>query len=344
MDNDWETTSFAPFLTALHGGVDLLGLTSITGDTWEPQCALHAVATLEVGNLSCIPVYEGALWPLLNTVERAEAWQIVHGAITFLGALRPENITAEAEGADPTGGNPYRINKAAFYEGFPSGRPKTSTNAVNFMIETVSKYPGCVSIYTAGPLTNVALAVRSDPKFASLAKEIVIMGGMLDRSLVRAIGTLFDAQIFSDTNFLIDPEAAKITLNADFSKITLVGDVTSQVIATQEFADEVFEVKNAYTELFYNHFNKGYPLWDETAAAVFADPSVSTNQTTVYVDVDTAYGSPTYGNLRVYREELAPPNSREATYILDVDTERVLQMIKLGVQYPKSCASLSFGN
>jgi hypothetical protein len=56
---------------------------------------------------------------------------------------------------------------------------------------------------------------------------------------------------------LIDPEAAKITLNANFSKTTVVGDVTSQVIATQEFADEVYDVKNAYTELFYNHFNKG---------------------------------------------------------------------------------------
>jgi hypothetical protein len=68
--------------------------------------ALHAVATLEVGNLSCIPVYEGSLWPLFNTVERSEAWQIVHGAITFLGALRPENATAEAAGTDPTGGDP----------------------------------------------------------------------------------------------------------------------------------------------------------------------------------------------------------------------------------------------
>lgn len=161
---------------------------------------------------------------------------------------------------------------------------------------------------------------------------------------------------------MIDPEAAKITLNANFSKITVVGDVTSQVIATQEFADEAYEVKNAYTALVYNHFTKRYPLWDETAAAVFADPSVATDLTSgtslsslqknpnpanaceVYIDVHTAFGSPTYGNLRVYRQELAPPNSREATYVLDVDTERVLQMIKLGMQYPKSCTSLSVGN
>lgn len=43
------------------------------------------------------------------------------------------------------------------------------------MIEQVRKYPGQVSIYSAGALTNVALAVRMDPDFAKNAKELIIM-------------------------------------------------------------------------------------------------------------------------------------------------------------------------
>lgn len=162
---------------------------------------------------------------------------------------------------------------------------------------------------------------------------------------------------------MIDPEAAKITLNADFPSITIVGNAASQIVATQQFADQVFEVQNNYTKLFHQYFNKGYPLWDETGAAVFADPSIATKTASgeskcfkhtpgleiadarvVYVDVDISYGSPMYGNLRVYRQELAPPHAREATYVLEVDSEKVLQIVKDGMQHPKSCADITAGN
>lgn len=57
----------------------------------------------------------------------------------------------------------------------------------------------------------------------------------------------------------------------------------------------------------------------------------------VYIDVDTAYGSQTYGSLRVYRDDLRPFGSRQATYVLSVDENRVLDMIKKGMQNPASC-------
>jgi inosine-uridine nucleoside N-ribohydrolase len=43
------------------------------------------------------------------------------------------------------------------------------------MIQQVRKYPGQVSIYSAGALTNIALAIRMDPDFAKNAKELIIM-------------------------------------------------------------------------------------------------------------------------------------------------------------------------
>ena len=217
MNNDWSTAGFIPFLMALDAGMEVLGLTTCrkthvevkyrpdcnelgTGNSWQPQQTIHALATLEVGNLSCIPVVPGATYPLIQTETRFQAWQAVHGLLPWQGAFTPQNLTAEALGQDPTGGDPDRIIRAAIPEGYPATLPDTSTSAANFMVEMVKKYPGQVSIYVAGAMTNVALAVRMDPNFAGLAKELVVMGGYVDDNLLEVTGTVNQADINSDVS------------------------------------------------------------------------------------------------------------------------------------------------
>ena len=58
---------------------------------------------------------------------------------------------------------------------------------------------------------------------------------------------------------------------------------------------------------------------------------------TVYVDVDIAYDSPSYGNLHVYQQALAPPDARLATYVNQVDGSKLLSKIKHALQHPKTC-------
>ncbi len=60
----------------------------------------------------------------------------------------------------------------------------------------------------------------------------------------------------------------------------------------------------------------------------------------VYLDVDIAYGSPSYRNIHVYQKALMPPNIRNVTYVNTIDADRFKAMIKRPVQYPKSCATL----
>jgi inosine-uridine nucleoside N-ribohydrolase len=104
--------------------------------------------------------------------------------LPWQGAFEPYNATAEATGSDPTAGNdPNRISKSAFAEGLPNTTAVAGKSATSFMVEQVHKYPGQVSIYAAGAMTNVALAVRMDESFAKLAKELVIMGGYVDVNL-----------------------------------------------------------------------------------------------------------------------------------------------------------------
>ncbi|GME62966.1 Inosine uridine-preferring nucleoside hydrolase [Neofusicoccum parvum] len=363
LDNDWSPAGFIPFLQALDAGWEVLGLASDTANTWALQTGLHGLATLEVGNLSCIPVYKGADYPLLHTVKRYEAWKAIHGALPWEGAFAPENLTYEALGNDPTSGDPRRVSRAAFSEGFPNTTFAADTNAAYFMVQQVRKYPGEVSIYAGGALTNIALAVRMDPDFASLAKELIIMGGYLDVNLLQTTGSVMQADINGDINLMIDPEAAKIALTADFPNISkwsrqeragalrsvatysrssaaITSTVTNQVFPTQDFLDEVYAVKNPYSELFYNQYGTVFPFWDETTAAIMIDPSIVTNSTQFYLDVDTAYASSRYGNIHAYQEALAPPGLRLVNFPIAIDGDRLKAEIKRAVQHPKSCADI----
>ncbi|KAK8169265.1 Inosine/uridine-preferring nucleoside hydrolase domain-containing protein [Phyllosticta citrichinensis] len=246
----------------------------------------------------------------------------------------------EAEGNDPTSGNPDRISHAAFFEGFPNTTFVSNTNAANFMVEQVKKYPGEVRIYSGGALTNIALAVRMDPDFAKNANELVIMGGYVDVNLPQTSGSVMQADLNSDINLIMDPEAAKIALTADFPNITIAGNVANQVPSRQDFLDEVYEVKNVYSELMYNYYGTTFPSWDETAAAIILDPSIVKNSTQFYFDVDVAYANSSYGNIHAYKEALAPPNVRTVNYVTEIDGAKLKSMIKKAVQYPKTCAQL----
>ncbi|KUJ14292.1 inosine-uridine preferring nucleoside hydrolase [Mollisia scopiformis] len=341
LNNDWGSTSFIPILMGLDAGIEILGVASSTCDTWQKQAAYHALAVLEIGNLSCIPVVYGATYPLVNTISRLQTWEAFSGPLVFQGVFAPYNATAEALGADPTSGSdPNRIEKAAFVEGFPNTTALQGQVAAQFMVEQVRKYPGQVSIYAAGGLTNVALAVRLDDEFASLAKELVIMGGYVDVNILQATGSLAQSAIYSDINLKVDPEAAKIALTADFPEIVVVGNVASTVLTSQEFLDELYEVKNPYTELLHEYFGTTYAFWDETAMGLLVDPTLATSTSTVYVDVDLSYSSPTWGNLHVYQQVLAPPNLRNVTYVNAIDVERFMSMMKHAVQYPQNCGTL----
>lgn len=88
LDNDWSTAGFIPYLLALDAGWDVLGLAGDTGDSWALQTSLHGLATLEVGNLSsCIPVYKGSDYPLVNTPELFQTWEDLHGDLPWVSEL-----------------------------------------------------------------------------------------------------------------------------------------------------------------------------------------------------------------------------------------------------------------
>lgn len=340
LDNDWYPSGFLPYAQVLRAGWDVIGITSSTANSWARQTAYHALATLERGNLSCIPVYKGSDYPLLNTPKLFQSWKDVHGKLPWEGAFAPENSTTE--NADPTSGNPNRLVRGAFTAGFPNDT-LADISAAEFMVQSVRKYPGEISIYAAGALTNIALAARMDANFASNARELIIMGGYLDTNLLMTTGSVLLADLQSDINLMIDPEAAKIALSADWRNITITGNVANQVLIGPEFfAGMANETQNAYTEILRDSYPTQFPLWDETAAALLVEPSLATNVTEFFVDVETSYASSRYGNIHAYQEALKPAaqDLKKVRFVVEVDEEGVKENVRRAVLEPVSCAGL----
>jgi len=343
LDNDWYPAGFLPYAQVLSAGWDVLGITSSTANSWARQTAFHALATLERGNLSCIPVYKGSDYPLLHTPKLFQAWEEVHGKLPWEGAFAPEapENSTTTENSDPTSGDPERIVRSAFTAGFPNNTVIADLSAAEFMVQSVRKYPGQVSIWTAGALTNVALAIRIDSTFAANARELVIMGGYLDVNLLMTTGSVLLADFQSDINLMIDPEAAKIALTADWKNVTVTGNVANQVlIGPSFFEDMANETQNAYTDILTDTYPTQFPLWDETAAALMVEPSLATNVTEFYIDVDTSYASSRYGNIHAYQEALAPAaqDLKKVRFVLEVDEAGVKENIRRAVVEPVSCA------
>lgn len=346
IDNDWGPADFTLILMAIASQkYELIGLASDTANTWALQASLHALRSLELGNLtSCIPVYKGGDYPLLNTASLFQSWQYIHGILPFQGVFAPQNLTAQAIGFDPTSGDPSDINPAAFVGGtVPDQSLLAGLEAAQFMVDSVRKYPGQVSIYSGGALTNIALAVRLDSSFARNAKELIVMGGYIDTTLLQVTGSTLQADINSDINLKIDPESAKIALTADWKNVTLVSQAANGVFINESDYADIMSVNNSYTQAFISRYFPVLPAWDITTMAVLLErESVLINSTQFYVDVDISWFSPYYGEIRAYQQALvaAGQQLRNVSFAFNVNVDGVKNLLKQALLQPGSCADI----
>ena len=314
MDNDFagpggtDMQALLPIISDPSVGV--LGLTVVTGDGWENEEAARLLRFLEVAGRPDIPVVNGATYPLMRTVPEMKLWEQRFGKIPWKGAwggLGPIDHVPVQQPALPH-----------LDEGLPT-TPPASGLAANFLIKQVHAHPHQVTVIAAGPLTDIALAIRMDPSFAADAKQLVFMGGLLDTSMQSLTG---NADFASDFNLIFDPEAAHIALTAPWPKVTAVGDVSNSVMMDRALMDRVAAVKTPLTTYLSKYFNP-LPLWDEMAAAIAVDPSLITKSIDAFMDVDVSGGA-NYGLAHVWPDALAPKETgvRVVTIVQDIDRAR----------------------
>ena len=189
-----QGTNFLSLLMLLRAPqIDLLGITTVSGDQWMEPATVFALWGEEQAGRSDVPVIKGAEMPLLNTPREQELRESLYGSyVGWHGSFNPDAPNPKQTWAPPGG--------------YPKLKPKPG-RAADFIADTIRANPGEVVLYCAGPLTNIALAIRMDPEIVSLTKSIYIMGGSSSGG--------------PELNWWWDPEAASIVFRAPWKQIVV---------------------------------------------------------------------------------------------------------------------------
>jgi purine nucleosidase len=292
--------------------VNVLGITVVTGDGWRDEEVAHTLRLLELVGRTDIPVVPGLDAPMVRTKQWTNAWEQMYGKVLYQGAWTNPR-SAHAPGDIPK-----------LPEGNPTTKPATE-DAAHFLIRMVHKYPHQVTIYAAGPMSNIAAAILDDPEFAALAQELVIMGG--------SINPHTDDPEYIDSprhefNLWFDPEASSITLHAPWPKITVTTvDVSIETHLTADMLAEIGKSHEAAAQYIVRYTRKpGEYLWDELAAAAWLDPSLIMRERYVYMDVSTEKGI-SYGDTLVWTDRDKPAISLQKVHAqMDVDWPKFQKM------------------
>ncbi|HYK84547.1 MAG TPA: nucleoside hydrolase [Ktedonobacteraceae bacterium] len=279
--------------------VQVEAVTTVNGNVNVDHTTRNALTLLELAGRTDIPVARGSSQPLVRDAIYAA---FVHGD-NGLGGL-----TLPAPHAQPV-----------------------AQHAVDVIIDRIMASPGELSLVPIGPLTNIALAVRREPRIAALVREVVIMGGAL-----RVPGNTTPVAEF---NIFVDPHAAHIVFHAGWPIRLVALDVTSRTtISREQFSalaqnshpvpQAIRQMTNFYFDVFAPAFGaSAFHMHDPLCLAAAFQPDLLTWEP-AYVDVEI-HSPLTMGATVAYFKRLdsrdAPitPNVQAAT---SVDAERFQHM------------------
>lgn len=238
--------ALAILLLAASPEISLEAITVTHGNTNVDKCLKNALKLVELAGISGVPVARGASEPLVKSLTVAEE---THGDGGLGYAVLPETAT-----------------KAS---------PLT---AIKTIIELVHKYPGEITILAIGPVTNIALAIHTDPSILKQIKNIVIMGG--------AIHYPGNMTPDSEYNVYCDPEAFDIVLRSGIDITIVPLDVTYKCLFTTEHVAKLNLAKKEIRDFiadstrFYMEFHAEYQsimgcaINDPLAAAILVRPDL----------------------------------------------------------------------
>jgi purine nucleosidase len=231
-----------------HGSpeIELLAITTVAGNQTLPKTTLNARRVCTVAGITGVPIAAGCDHPLVRDLVIAPD---IHGVSGLDGPQFPEPTVLAAP-----------------------------IHAVDLIVDLVMASDGDITLVPTGPLTNIAMAMRKEPRLVERVREVVLMGGAYTR------GNRTPAAEF---NILVDPEAAAIVFEADWSVTMVPLDLTHQAIATASVLDRISAIGTPLAAIavdlmtFFGQtyrevagFTEGPPVHDPCAVARVIDPEV----------------------------------------------------------------------
>lgn len=281
---------------------EVLGITVVTGDEWRDEEVLHTLRLMEIIGRTDIPVVPGAVFPLVSSKEYIEKWESLYGKLVYKGAWN------FARGHAVHG--PYEIPT------MPEGKPAlkaSAEDAAHFLVRMVRQYPHEVTIYTAGPLTDLALAIALDPQFPELSKELIVMGGSISP---KSDDPEFALSPTHEFNFWMDPEASHAVLHARWPRVVLTTvDISVKTRMEKDLIEQIRKSPSPAAQYAAKYAVANY-LWDELAAVAWLDPTIITKWNKLYVDVNIDHGAG-YGNTLVWAPGRQPGLGEVAAEVQD---------------------------
>jgi inosine-uridine nucleoside N-ribohydrolase len=239
--------AMAIFFALRSPELEVIGLTTIFGNVHTDLATVNALRLLDIAGRPDVPVAKGADNPV---------------AVPYGGPV------AFVHGDDGQGNVDLP----------PSPRKAIGQTAAQFIVEQVMAHPGEITLVPVGPLTNIALALRLEPRIAEHVKQVVIMGG---NAFVPG-----NATPAAEANIHNDPEAADVVFGAPWEVVMVGLDVTHTVYMDAEHIAEFGRIDHPMTQHiarilphYQAYFHKGFGIdgiyvHDSSAVAYVIDPSL----------------------------------------------------------------------
>lgn len=295
--------TMAIYLALNSNLLDVIGITTVYGNTSNTQGTENALRILEIAKREDIPVHTGASKPLKT--EYLGKGEIVHGK-------------------DGQGNSNLRIPQ----------KKVSNLTAIEFLKNKINEYPGEVTLVPIGPLTNIAQLLIENPTIDQKISEIVLMGG---NALSQG-----NASPAAEANIRNDPEAANVVFNSN-TLITMVGlDVTNEVFMDNSTITEITTSGSKETDhlkiilphyvdflsKFYN--KKGMPIHDSSAIAYLINKNLfkTINYPIVVETEGISRGKTWMGTSKT--EDINDPwsNRVNVNICIEVDSEKVIELIR----------------
>ena len=253
--------SLAILLALASPEISLEGLSVVHGNSSTQQGTINALSVLELAKAGYIPVYQGCDLPL----------------------VQPSLLAPETHGEQGIG---YAKLSA------PLGQPKIQKGS-DYLIEKIMSSPGEITLVAIGPLTNIALAIRQEPRIVKIVKEVFIMGG--------AIRHEGNTTPLAEFNTYVDPHVAHIVYHSGMPITLTPLDVTYQCVFLKDDLNRLLKIDSPITKFiadatrFYMEFHDEYQsiegcvINDPLTLALTFMPEICDYQE-LYVDVDLSGG------------------------------------------------------